>query len=322
VNRNGTRRVRASGGGTSTTGKPAASAVSDWYVITGATKELLEDGVKPLVEAFLRERGLELSPEKTVITHIASGFDFLGQNIRKYNGKLLIKPSTKSVKSLLRNVRTVIKANQSASAGTLICQLNPLIRGWAQYHQHVVSAQTFQSVDHAIYQALWRWAKRRHPGKGEHWIKARYFHSTDARSWLFSGTVRGTEGTPRPVRLYLAHGLHIKRHTKIRSRANPYDPAWEVYFEERLGLKMAASLKGRRTLLYLWKRQHGRCPQCAEKITTLTGWHNHHTVWRSHGGSDTVDNRVLLHPTCHQQVHYPHGFRGAPHSVTGVLREA
>src|SRR5581483_1704897 len=100
---------------------------ADDFIVTGATKDLLEDAVKPLVEAFLRERGLELSAEKTVVTHIVDGFDFLGQNIRKYNGKLLIKPSAKSVKTLLRKVRRLIKANKTATAGMLICQLNPLI---------------------------------------------------------------------------------------------------------------------------------------------------------------------------------------------------
>jgi len=109
-----------------------------YVVITGATKELLEQEVKPIVVAFLRERGLELSQEKTVITHIADGFDFLGQNVRKYNGKLLIKPSAKSILSVLGKVRTLIKDNKSATAGTLICHLNPLIRGWAMYHRHVV----------------------------------------------------------------------------------------------------------------------------------------------------------------------------------------
>jgi RNA-directed DNA polymerase len=139
--------------------------LADDFVITGATQELLEHEVKPLVEAFLRERGLTLSHEKTVMTHIAEGFDFLGQHLRKYHGKLLIKPSAKSIKSMLRNVRAVIKGNKSASAGTLICHLNPIIRGWAMYHRHAVSAKAFQSVDHAIFQTLWRWAKRRHPNK-------------------------------------------------------------------------------------------------------------------------------------------------------------
>ena len=153
-------------GGTRTCPKVNLIRLADDFVITGATHELLEHEVKPLVEAFLRERGLELSQEKTVITHIADGCDFLGQHLRKYHDKLLIKPSAKSIKSVLRKVRAVIKGNKSASAGNLICHLNPIIRGWAMYHRHGVSAKVFQSVDHAIFQSLWRWAKRRHPNKG------------------------------------------------------------------------------------------------------------------------------------------------------------
>src|SRR5215467_6421830 len=107
-------------GGQRTCPKVNLIRLADDFVITGTTRDLLEHEVKPLVEAFLRERGLELSNEKTVMTHIADGCDLLGQHIRKYNGKLLIKPSAKSIKSLLRNVRAVIKGNKSASAGTLI----------------------------------------------------------------------------------------------------------------------------------------------------------------------------------------------------------
>jgi RNA-directed DNA polymerase len=290
--------------------------LADDFVITGATKELLEDAVKPLVEAFLKERGLHLSPEKTVITHMAEGFDFLGQNIRKYTGKLLIKPSAKSIKTVLRNVRAVIKDNKSAAAGNLICQVNPIIRGWAMYHRHVVSAKVFQSVDHAIFQTLWRWAKRRHPHKGVQWVKARYFHTVGERNWVFSGKARGPTGTLRAVHLLTAHSLPIKRHTKIKGEANPYDPTWELYLEERLALKMAASFKGRRALLHLWRRQEGHCAHCGEAITPITGWHSHHRVWRSHGGSDTADNRVLLHPTCHRQVHHALGSTRMPPPIT------
>jgi len=295
---------------------------ADDFIITGATKELLEHEVTPLVEAFLRERGLELSREKTVITHIADGCDFLGQNIRKYHGKLLIKPSAKSIKSVLRKVRTVMKGNKSATAGNLICHLNPIIRGWAMYHRHGVSSKVFQAVDHAIFQALWRWAKRRHPNKGVRWVKARYFHTIDEHNWVFSGKVRGPKGQPQTVHLFTAHSLPIQRHIKINNAVNPYDPQWELYLEKRLSLKMAASLKGRMTVLSLWKRQHGRCPHCGEAITTMTGWHNHHVVWRSHGGSDTPDNRVLLHPTCHSQVHSTRGSTCVPHPVTRMFGKA
>jgi RNA-directed DNA polymerase len=303
-------------GGKRTCPKVNFIRLADDFVITGATRELLEDEVKPLVEAFLKERGLQLSPEKTVITHSADGFDFLGQNIRPYTGKLLIKPSAKSIKTVLRNVRTVIKGNKSAAAGSLISQLNPIIRGWAMYHRHAVSAKIFQSVDHAIYQTLWRWAKRRHPNKGVRGVKARYFHTIGARNWVFSGKARGPKGPLRAVHLFTAHSLPITRHTKIKGEANPYDPQWERYFEKRLALKMAASLKGHRTLLGLWKRQDGRCPHCGEAMTTLTGWHSHHKVWRSHGGSDTADNRVLLHPTCHRQIHHALGWTRIPSPVT------
>ena len=168
--------------------------LADDFVITGATKELLEDAVKPLVEAFLKERRLPLSPEKTAITHMADGFDCLGQSIRQDTGKLLIKPSAKSIKTVLRNIRAVIKGNKSAAAGSLICPLNPIIRGWAMYHRHAVSAQVFQSVAHAIFQTLWRWAKRRHPNSGVQWVKARYFHTVGERNWVSSGKARGPKG--------------------------------------------------------------------------------------------------------------------------------
>ncbi len=275
---------------------------ADDFIVTGISKELLEQEVKPLIEQFMRERGLALSPEKTVITHIEDGFDFLGQNVRKYNGKLIIKPSRKNVSAFLRKVRTLIKTSKQATAGNLIVQLNPLIRGWANYHQHVVSKVTFARVGHAIFQALWRWARRRHPNKSKQWIKERYFKSINGQNWVFYGTIATSDGLVENRLLHPAY-VPIKRHVKIKGEANPYDPAWEEYFEKRLGVKMAHNLKGKRQLLALWKEQNGLCPICQQKITKLTGWHNHHLVWRVNGGKDVADNRVLLHPNCHRQVH-------------------
>ncbi len=116
---------------------------ADDFIITGSSKELLEQEVRPLVEAFLRERGLELSPEKTRITPIEMGFDFVGQQIRKYpNGKIIITPSAKNVKAFLAKIRHVIKGHKQGRAGHLIVQLNPLIRGWAKYHRHACSKRT------------------------------------------------------------------------------------------------------------------------------------------------------------------------------------
>jgi RNA-directed DNA polymerase len=275
---------------------------ADDFLVTGRSKELLEQEVKPLVEQFMRERGLQLSPEKTLITHIDEGFDFLGQNVRKYNGKLLIKPSKKSMQAHLDKIRETIKDNKTATAGHLITMLNPIIRGWANYHCHVVSSEIFHAVDNAIFKALWRWVKRRHPNKGKKWIKKKYFKTIENRNWVFFGLFTDKQGI-REVQLLSTSSIKIKRHHKILNEANPYDPRWEEYFEKRLDVHMEANLNGKRKLLSLWKQQKGLCPICNQKITKITGWHSHHIVWRSKGGSDGQENRVLLHPECHRKVH-------------------
>jgi RNA-directed DNA polymerase len=276
---------------------------ADDFIVMGSSQELLENEVKPLIEQFMRERGLELSAEKTGLTHIEDGFDFLGQNVRKYQGKLLIKPAQKNVKAFLEKVRTTIKANQQATAGHLIAQLNPAIRGWAYYHRHVVSKETFSRVDHEIFKALWRWSKRRHPRKPKQWIKDKYFRTDQGRNWDFYGEVIGKDGKPRQIRLLHAKKVAIKRHIKVRGAANPYDPQWDPYFEKRLNMQMADNLKKRRVLLNLWREQNGVCPVCEQRITKRTGWHNHHLDWQTNGGLDDLENRVLLHPNCHRQVH-------------------
>jgi RNA-directed DNA polymerase len=291
---------------------------ADDFVITGCSKELLATEVQPLVRAFLGERGLELSPEKTTITGIEDGFDFLGQNVRKYAGKLLIRPAKKNVKAFLADVRAVIKANPQATAYGLIAQLNPKIRGWANYHRHVCSKSTFCHVDNALFHCLWHWAKRRHPHKSQRWVAARYFDPDGARGWRFCGERRNEQGQREKNWLCLAAATPIQRHRNIQGNANPYDPDWELYLEARLGLKMATTLRGRRRLNYLWREQNGLCPICNQPITRLTGWHQHHLVWRSQGGSDSVENRVLLHPGCHRQAHAKGFSVTKPRSARGV----
>lgn len=290
------------------------------FIITGSSQALLEQEVKPLVEHFLHARGLELSQAKTHITHIEHGFDFLGQHVRKYGGTLLIKPAKKNVHTFLRNIRHIVKANKQATTGHLIAQLNPVIRGWANYHRHVVSTVTFSKADTAIFHTLWSWATRRHPKQSGRWIAQKYFRTRHGRQWTFVGTDVSPHGQPQELTLCRAGDVPIQRHVKIKGTANPYDPHWEVYFEERLRVKMTHDLKGRRQLLSLWKQQEGLCPACHQKITQLTGWHNHHVVWRTHGGSDTADNRVLLHPNCHRQVHSQAVDGARPRSTPSVRK--
>ena len=296
---------------------------ADDFVITGKTKELLEGEIKPLVEQFLRERGLELSPAKTVVTNVTQGFDFLGQNVRRYpNGKLLIKPSKKSIKRFLAGTREIIKAALGKSAADLINELNPKIRGWANYHRHVVSKRTFNRVDHSIFYKLWQWARRRHPDKDPRWLKQKYFERHLGRDWYFFGETWDEEGQPTKVRLLLASRIPIKRHVKVRSEANPYDPAYETYFEKREADHMLDTFQGTSTLRFLWHEQSGLCAVCNTKITRITGWRLHHCVPRVMGGSRSAQNRVLLHPEYHNQVHDQHLTVSKPRLPSGGVRRA
>src|SRR5499425_944315 len=277
---------------------------ADDFIITGRTKELLEGEIKPLVEQFLQERGLELSPAKTVITHVEKGFDFLGQNVRKYpNGKLLIKPSKKNIKTFLDGIRQTIRNARGMSAADLIDLLNPKIRGWANYHRHVVSSRIFSSVDRSIFYNLWQWARGRHQKKTSHWLKKKYFEKRGTRDWCFFGETCDDQGQLHKAWLYHARSTPIRRHVKVKGEANPYDPAFETYFEEREGSHMRETFRGTRTLRYIWHEQRGLCTQCNTKITRITGWRLHYCVPRVKGGSTGATNCVLLHPECHDRVH-------------------
>ncbi|MFN7093792.1 MAG: group II intron reverse transcriptase/maturase, partial [Burkholderiales bacterium] len=174
---------------------------ADDFIITGATKEILEETVKPLVTAFLKERGLELSQEKTLITHINNGFNFLGFNIRKYKQKLLIKPAKENIKLFLKNIRGIIKSRKSTKTEELIYSLNQKIRGWANYYKHVVSKTTFSYVDCQIFRAIWAWVKRRHPNKSITWVRKKYFCRVEYDNWVFNAGIKPSKGRYRLLTL-------------------------------------------------------------------------------------------------------------------------
>jgi RNA-directed DNA polymerase len=273
---------------------------ADDFIITGENKELLEQKVLPLLEEFMAERGLTLSPEKTVITHIDDGFDFLGFNVRKYKGKLLIKPSKKNAKAFLDKVRGTIKRNPSIKQEQLIQILNPIIRGWVNHHKYTVSCKAFRRVDHEIWLSLWRWIQRRHPKKSKRWMVGKYFHKVGTRFWTFSVQRKNRtmeNGEPLYTRLISASDTQIRRYVKIKGYANPFDEEWIRYFEERETDKMRVSLKGRSILTRLFNKQKGCCPVCGEKITVETDFKVHDEII----GTRTV--KMMVHPECHKTLH-------------------
>lgn len=268
---------------------------ADDFIITGETKELLENGVLPIVEEFMAERGLELSKEKTVITHITDGFDFLGCNIRWYKDKLLTKPSKKNYKAIVDKVRSIIKSNATCRQEDLIRQLNPVIRGWVNYQKYNVSHEAFERFDFDVWRCLWRWCYRRHPKKGKKWIAKRYFRQISTRSWTFCATTK--DGFA--LKLIYATDTHITRFLKTKSEATPFDSRWEEYFEERDTMRMMREIKGRKKINALYKMQNGICPHCTERITIERGFRIHTTL-----GKDYKERRYLLHADCHRKIHY------------------
>lgn len=215
---------------------------ADDFVIMAESKALLENKVKPAIEQFLKGRGLELSSEKTRISHIDAGFDFLGFNVRRYDGKLLIKPAKANVVNFLNEIRETIRMNISSSTAELLRQLNPKIKGWAHYYKHVVSKRTFSKIDDSIYRALRWWINRRHPNKKSRtWRNKKYFRSEGFRNWIFSTKIRNKSGELINFDLFKMKYLPIKRHIKIKSCATPYDTQYKDYFEKRERLRRKSS---------------------------------------------------------------------------------
>jgi RNA-directed DNA polymerase len=207
---------------------------ADDFIITASSKELIEKEILPVVTTFFAERGLTLSTEKTIITPISEGFDFLGQTLRKFKEKLIIKPSKKSIKAILEKLRGIIDKNKATSAYELIAQLNPVIRGWCNYHKHASSKKIFDQIDTALFHSLWHWAKRRHHNKNLGWIANKYFGHLGNRNWHFFGAARLAKGEPLTKKwLFLAARTPIIRHIKIQKTMNPYDPKDAKYFATR-----------------------------------------------------------------------------------------
>ena len=275
---------------------------ADDFVITGDSKELLETIVQPWIVNFLHERGLTLSREKTSIVHIDQGFDFLGWNFRKYSGKLLIKPNKKNVKTFYGKVKEVITSSVSMKKEELIGRLNPILKGWAQYHRGVVAKVTFSKIDFLIHWKLMRWGLRRHPRKTMKWVIDHYWIHPSTR-WEFVGQSEDRWGEKMQVPLYHLTDTKIVRHTKVKGDFNPFDPAWVAYGESLHVERMSKDIWDMQRLK-LWTAQVGECALCQQQIDIDDeGMHEHHIVYKQYGGTDALANRVLLHPVCHRRVH-------------------
>ena len=204
---------------------------ADDFIITGKSKAILEDTIRPVIESFLRERGLELSSEKTKITHITDGFIFLGQTFRKHGRVLHITPSREGVHALLQKVGDLIRKHVSVPMPVLTKKLNDILRGWANYHRHVVASEAFSRIDTYVFEQLRRLLRHRHPKKSVKWLIKHYWSAAGKN--VFAVLAKTVKTGTKLYRVLRVSSIGIRRYVKIKADANPYMPEYAGYFWRR-----------------------------------------------------------------------------------------
>jgi RNA-directed DNA polymerase len=283
---------------------------ADDCIVTANSREVLEETVLPSINTFLAARGVRLSPHKTVITPLSQGCDFFGQTIRTYarpHGQpatLQMTPRQASVHTITTKITTLCHQAAGTTPTQLIAPLNPVLRGWANSHRHIICGEACAQLDSFVWRRLYRGAKLRHPHKTGRWITQRDFPHQLGESWRFTDPTTGKhiirfQETAKP-----------QRHIKVKSDANPFDPHWEAYFQYRdrpLALKASSACRAK-----LLPQQTGRCPVCRQVLQCEEPLALHHRDGTHQ--HNRRENLVLLHPNCHRQGHY------APDSTTTVPR--
>lgn len=258
---------------------------ADDFIVTAASKELALEA-KELIKDFLKTRGLELSEEKTLITNVNDGFDMLGWTFRKFNDKLIVKPSKKSMQAIKAKLsETILKRGKAWTQDVLIMKLNQQIRGWTNYHQHVVASEAFAHLDYVLYELLWRWAKRRHPHKGQWWISTKYWHRKGNRNWVFC--------TEEKELIRVDH-TSVVRHIKVREKANPFLDT--EYFKERKFKQGMRRLTGK--FKRIWENQDGCCYHCGMPMDVKEDREIFFKIPKTDGGMEEVSNMAYVHASC------------------------
>lgn len=307
---------------------------ADDFVVMHYDREILLK-CKEAISDWLKDIGLELSQEKTRITHtlqlsqedrnlfglseeIKPGFNFLGFTIRQFPskykcGKLgnnintLILPSQKSCQNHLNKLALIVRGAKVWSQELLIKKLNPIIIGWTNYFgkSDAATAHVLTKLDYLLYLKLRQWAKRKtkSASKGSR----KYWLTVGTRNWTF-GTKEG-----KNLALHADGAKSIRLYVKVKGTASPFDGN-EIYWASRLGEAPGVS-KNQAVLL---KRQKGYCKLCGRKFFDEDIMEMDHVIPTFEGGKDNLDNMQLLHGHCHDQKSL---FEKKPVSKNNILGE-
>ena len=273
---------------------------ADDFIVTAETKEDLE-AIVPVIQQWLAQRGLQLNEEKTKIAQLTEGFNFLGCHFRHFQGHCIIKPQKEKTLAFLQDIRYWLRNHKDIPQQEVIQYLNPKLRGWSNYYRFVVSSRVFSYVDDQIWQALWLWAKRRHPNKGGKWIAQKYFITHD--SWKLKGYVKDRKGESKLLKLVKLREIPITRHIQVKGTNSPDDPTLTDYWERRK-TRFGKILLARGSKRYrIACQQDWKCTHCREHLFNGEQIELHHLQKLSDGGSDNEDNLMLVHKSCHSNIH-------------------
>jgi RNA-directed DNA polymerase len=283
--------------------------------------------IKARLAEWLEPRGLVFNENKTRIIHIGqSGFDFLGFNVRRHDGKLLITPAKAAVRRIRERLRAEVRALRGSNAKAVITALNPIIKGWAAYYRGVVSKRTFSVLDNYMWALTFKWATYSHPNKPKRWVVARYFGKFNKfrnNHWVFGDAASGAH-------LAKFSWTRIVRHVMVKGGASPDNPALAAYWADRRR-KIKPPVDG--YTLNLLAKQGGRCPLCGNELLSADQPPESPTEWERwwllvirkaivadylfhHGrpGPADDDPTRLVHASCRNELHARQ--RGNPASPT------
>jgi len=269
--------------------------------------ESQEDAIRvrdAILPQWLAVRGLTLSTEKTRIVHLTEGFDFLSFNVKHYpcpqttrtGFKLLIKPSKKAVARRREQLREIWESLTSCPINQVLTRLNPIIKGWANYHRVVVASETFNKMDNWMFHRTVRYVRRIHPTKSTKWCTGKYWGKLNPKTddkWVFGDKQSGGF-------LWKFRWFKIVRHVIVKGTASPDDPSLREYWWERRKLNIRNISDSD---IRLAESQDWLCPVCGMNLINGEELHRHHKKPKVEGGSDSYENRELLQLFCHQQRH-------------------
>ena len=270
---------------------------ADDLVVVAPAREVLEPSVLPTLARFLADRGLRLSEAKTRMVQSTDGVNVLGCESRRFPRALLTQPQKAKMLGHSRTLTAYLHQPKQSPAVQVIHDLNPKRRGWGNSYRHCAAKRAFRKLDHFVWHALWRWAKRRHPNTSAPWVSQRDCRPVGHRQGVCAAA-------KAPILWY--QDIPITRDPKVRGKSSPMHPALKAYGAPREPWRQKTLTIKPQSKSFL-PTQDCRCGLGKVPFYDGDPIDDHHITPKHKGGEDRQENRRLVHRWCHHAHHQRHG---------------